>query len=287
MTTVRKRNVADNTPPLGRHRTAERLVGVVTTMLLLATAAQAQPVHHIYHDSLPPGAIGAFQIQRGGARAGYFQPVEITLPQGASVSFVVDDRFERNRAVVNRVGMLVGPVYRLKVTDIPLAEGQEVFPTIEIIDRLCPPPGMQWKFPVPVEITQEELHMALEGKHVMRVIYVEDPQLAIPASYVGEEQPWFDVGDEGDAVQTADILGRPIAILRMGGRVPMNPTKLSRDFTFGSPPFVRVTAKDDAKVDEYESALKKALEPDAHDAELMARLLRARERKQVLDGETR
>ncbi|MCA9101645.1 MAG: hypothetical protein KDA63_10865 [Planctomycetales bacterium] len=261
------------------------LAAALLTGACLQSTAHAQPTHRIYHDQMPPGDIGMWQVQSTPSLAGHFQPVEIRLPDQAAISIVVDNRFEENRSVVTRVGLLVGRVYRFKVTGIPLAEGMEVFPTIEVIDRLCPPPGQEWKFPVPVEITQEELRMALDGKYVTRVIYVEDPELAIPASYTGQEQPWFDVGEEGDALETADILGRPIAILRLGGRVPIDPTKLSPEFTFGSPPLVRVSSKRDASLEQYDKALKQALDPGTlRDTDLMSRLLRLRKRDEALRG---
>ena len=76
--------------------------------------------------------------------------------------------------------MLVGHVYRLKVTNIPFHEGQEVFPSIEVINRLYPPQGMEAKFPIPIELTREELEMAMRGQFVIRVIYLEDPRTALP-----------------------------------------------------------------------------------------------------------
>ena len=76
--------------------------------------------------------------------------------------------------------MQIGPVYRLQVTDIPNNPGVEIFPTVEVIDRLYPPPGLALRFPIPIELTQDELEMAARGTFVTRVIYVEDPSIALP-----------------------------------------------------------------------------------------------------------
>jgi hypothetical protein len=117
--------------------------------------------------------------------------------------------------------MQIGPAYRFKVTEIPGHPGVEVFPTVEMVDRMYPPPGLALRFPVPVELTQEELEMAAEGRFVTRVIYVEDPQLALPvAERQDSETRWIEVRPGEDPLVTADGLGRPIAILRMGGRTP-------------------------------------------------------------------
>ena len=45
------------------------------------------------------------------------------------------------KKALRKAGLLIGSVYRLRVTSIPLAEGLEVFPTIEVIDRLYAPLG--------------------------------------------------------------------------------------------------------------------------------------------------
>jgi hypothetical protein len=51
----------------------------------------------------------------------------------------------------------------------------------------------------------------------------------------GPTQPWFDVGGGRDPLAVADGLGRPVAILRMGGRVPDQGN--DPGFFFGSPPW--------------------------------------------------
>jgi hypothetical protein len=122
------------------------------------------------------------------------------------------------------VGMLIGPVYRLQVTNIPNNPGLELFPTVEVIDRLYPPPGLALRFPIPVELTQDELEMAARGMFVTRVIYVEDPSLALPVRQTKNgEQPWMEARRGEDPLVVADSLGRPVAILRIGGRVPAAP----------------------------------------------------------------
>ena len=81
-----------------------------------------------------------------------------------------------------RVGLLIGSVYRFRVTNIPLpqAEGLEVYPTIEIIDRTYAPVDQQVRFAIPVEIVLQDIDLALQGKFVTRVIYVENPRTPCP-----------------------------------------------------------------------------------------------------------
>ncbi len=205
-------------------------------------AARQDEVHYLHQGAMPPGAIGSVQLQRGGPLPGFFQPVEIKAPPGAAISLAVGNTFEQPTPAPLRVGMLVGRVYRVRVTQIPLAEGIEVFPTIEIIDRLYAPKNQKRRFAIPIELTEEDLHMAAQGKFVTRVIYLEDPFRALPVSESQGRQNWFDVGRGRDPLAVADQLGRPVAILRMGGRLPRDNGPPDAAFLFGSPPFARYPA---------------------------------------------
>ena len=200
--------------------------------------AQDGGVHYLHHGIMPPGAIGHQQLQRLGPLSGFFQPVEIKAPPGALVSLAAADQFGQAEAVPVRVGMQVGSVYRLRVTNLPLAEGLEVFPTIEIVNRLYPPPGQERRFPIPVELTQEDLNLALEGKFVTRVIYLEDPATAMPLRGDVAGQTWFELGPGRDPLAVADVLGRPVAIVRMGAKLPGDGLCPDPHFFYGSPPFV-------------------------------------------------
>jgi hypothetical protein len=200
------------------------------------TLPAAPPAVHYQHAGvMSPGAIGRGQLQRGGPLYGYVQPVEIRAPKGALISLAQDGQFDEGAASPRLAGMFISPVYRLKVTNIALHEGQEVFPTIEVIDRLYPPMGKETRFPIPIELTQEELEMALAGKFVTRVIYLEDTNTALPHGE-GGEQLWHEIRASDDALAEADKLGRPMAILRMGGRLPGNEGP-DQEFMFGSPPW--------------------------------------------------
>jgi hypothetical protein len=173
---------------------------------------------------------------RGGPLSGYCQPVEIRAPRGARIAPAGANGFDVSKPDRLLVGLQIGPVYRFKVTEIPGHPGVEVFPTIEMVDRMYPPPGQTLRFPVPVELTQQELELAADGRFVTRVIYVEDPQLALPmAERQDSETRWIDVRPGEDPLVTADGLGRPIAILRLGGRTPA-PEQTEAAFVYGAPP---------------------------------------------------
>jgi hypothetical protein len=213
--------------------------------ILGATArliAQEPPVHYLHQGVMPPGAIGSRQLQRGGPVSGFFQPVEIKAPRGALVSLAVANRFDEARSAPRKAGFLIGGVYRLRVTNIRMAEGEEVFPTIEVIDRLYAPIDQQRRFAIPIELTEEDLKLALGGKFVTRVIYLEDPHNALPISEDPQTQNWFEAKPGQDPLAIADVLGRPVAILRIGGRLPDLADYQDPKFFYGSPPFVPLAA---------------------------------------------
>jgi len=220
-------------------RVAGKPAVVLLVILCLAAGGLAQePAVHYWHQGvMPPGAIGSRQLQRGGPLAGFFQPVEIKAPHGVSISLAVANQFGPPQEAPRRVGLLIGSVYRLRVTNIPLpqAEGMEIFPTIEIIDRTYAPTDQQVRFAIPVELAPQDMELALQGKFVTRVIYLEDPHNALPTRS-SDGQSWFDVAPGRDPLAVADELGRPVAIVRLGARVPdQGPDS---NFYFGSPAWV-------------------------------------------------
>lgn len=224
-----------------------RWAGVVGVLCggIAPLAAEDPGVHYRWTDRTPPGAIGSWQLQRGGPLCGFFQPVEIQAPAGAQVSLAAGGKFLPPEPAPVQAGLLIAPVYRLRVTQIPRHEGLEVYPTVEIIDRLYAPPGETRRFPIPIELTLEELELALAGKFVTRVIYLEDPDQALAFTQQGKQQNWFDAGPGANPVQIADGLGRPMAILRMGGRLPTDEEAWAQFFN-GCPPWKRYRTRADA-----------------------------------------
>lgn len=228
------------------HHQATRRARVASQLAIIALAclgaadrlsAQSPGAYYPHSSFSPPGAIGSAQLLRGGLVPGYFQPVEIRAPEGVRVSLVVDGAFADPQAAPVSVGLLIGAVYRVRVSNIPQEEGVEVFPTIEVIDRLYAPSGEARRFPIPIDVTEDDLRLALEGRFVTRVIYLEDPVDPLPIVEGSAEKNWFDVGPGANPIQEADRLGRPLAVLRMGGRVPDDSDVPDIHFLEGSPPF--------------------------------------------------
>lgn len=236
MTTVRSTKRSG----FGRLRVEGKLRwAVLLALTLVAPAAGQEPVRHWRHaGAMPPGAIGRQRLMRGEPLSGYCQAVEIRAPQGARIAPAAGAGFAEGRPDSLMVGLYIGPVYRFRVTDVPEHPGLELFPTVELVDRMYPPEGESLRFPVPVDLTLDELLMASEGKFVTRVIYVEDPNLAVPISQkTPSDTRWFNVAPGEDPLVTADSLGRPIAILRIGGRIP-EADQNDVNFVYGAAPAI-------------------------------------------------
>ena len=80
------------------------------------------------------------------------------------------------------VGMKVGNAYHLRVTDIPDRPGATLYPVVEIIGHLHRPTGVDpGKYPIRVVFRGDDVDEAVDrGLLVTQVIYLEDPDLAIP-----------------------------------------------------------------------------------------------------------
>lgn len=205
--------------------------------------AQSRGVHYQAPSAPPPGAIGSWQLRRGGPLPGHFQPVEIKAPPGALISLAVDGQFGPPSPNPLIAGMLIGSVYRLRVTGIPLHPGEELFPTIEVIDRTYTPIHYVWRFPIPIELTQQDIDLALSGRFVTRVIYLEDPQRPLPIAQT-DSQFSYDVLPGDNPLQIADGFGRPVAIVRLGGRLPLDPQQPDATFLYGSPPHLKLVPRE-------------------------------------------
>ncbi|QGJ69594.1 Hypothetical protein PBC10988_12760 [Planctomycetales bacterium 10988] len=205
----------------------------------LAVAQINDPVNYRWSPTPPPGVVGGTAVQRGYPVQGYYQPIRLQSEGPLTVAMAVNGQFEPLTALPREVGLLVGAVYRLKVSNIPFAENQAIYPTIELIDRIYPPVGREREFPIPIDLSIEDLTLALNGQFVTRVIYLENPNNAMPVADNPAKQRWFDAGTGANPIQVADTLGRPVAILRIGSRQPTQPGMYEADFIGPNVPFIR------------------------------------------------
>lgn len=128
----------------------------------------------------------------------------------------------------------VGHTYRLKLSGMPEFPGVELYPTVEVLDRLHPPPGREAQFPVPIEFTFEEIEFALQNRLVAKVIYLEQPELASPTDDRRPIPP-LNLAPHQNLLAEADRRGRPLALVRLGGRLPDSHRPEPNFFGLGGP----------------------------------------------------
>ncbi|MBX3417270.1 MAG: hypothetical protein KF851_06675 [Pirellulaceae bacterium] len=191
----------------------------------LASSAIGQtgtpPVRHYFSGgNAIPGEVAFQALLTNPHWQSRIQPAKIVVPAECTVAVWNQFQFEETIEAHPTVGVAVGPIYRFRITGIPEQPGVTIYPSLELINQLTPPEGLAMRFPVPLNFSMEDLRAAAEGRMVMKVVYVENPETALPYRQIADDQPFFDIGDSEDALRTAERLGRPIAILRLGSRVP-------------------------------------------------------------------
>ncbi|MBS0261924.1 MAG: hypothetical protein JSS02_08200 [Planctomycetes bacterium] len=218
----------------GSHRVSPRSRGIVRKLLLAVgvlaalhstltqtTYAQTRTRGRYLplDQTVPPGMAGKW----AGAQRGFvpvLQAVRVDAPQGGKVSYYTSPAAESVETESSAVVALqVGSVYRLKISEMPEYPGVELFPTVELIDRLHPPAGRETEFPVPIALTDEEISLAVSGRLVTKVVYLEQPDRADPIRRTDAARSEIAHPRE-NLLALADEKGRPMAIVRIGGREP-------------------------------------------------------------------
>ena len=168
----------------------------------------------------PPGTAANWAVKLGRATPEYFQPVRLALPTEGLVTYFegASDR-SYDLPAPAQAGLLVGRMYRLRVSNVPEFPGVDFYPSIELIDRLHPPAGKAEDYPVDFELTLEELEWASKGRLITKVVYLEQPN-RVPVDTLDAKERITTIEPYRNAVAEADLLGRPIAIVRLGGRTP-------------------------------------------------------------------
>ena len=217
--------------------------GILAGLLALAaagpTTAWAQSTsrgrYFPLDQATAPGTAAKWSgVQRGFVPA--MQPVRVELPgTGGQVAFYTNPQGEHEAVAAPAVVALrVGSVYRIKISELPDFPGAELYPTIELIDRLHPPRGREIEFAIPIVLTADEIAMALEGRLVTKIIYLEQPDRAAPVRNSNADRSRL-ADSRANLMALADEAGRPMVIVRVGGRLPDAAASESGFFGFGEP----------------------------------------------------
>jgi uncharacterized repeat protein (TIGR01451 family) len=121
------------------------------------------------------------------------------------------------------LGMRVGVSYQLRLSNLPNREEAELFPVIQLVGHLHRPPGIDpARYPIRVQLSEEDIDNVLRnGRLVTEVVYLEDPDLAVPIHFPKEEIPVVTLSPAEDPVKVAAALGRPMVLLQIGTRAPL------------------------------------------------------------------
>lgn len=199
---------------------------VLASLGTAATVPAQQLQHGDYHplsERMAPGVAAGMLAQVAATDPGYLQPVRVELPSTGTVA-VYSNTPEPLGSLSSpaQVAVNVGHYYRLRVADMPEFPGVEIYPSIELLDRLHPPAGREAEYPIPVILTAADLKLAMAGQMVTRIVYLEQPQRAADFDPLRRDFPQSP-DPATNALQEADRLGRPLLIVRIGGRVPDGP----------------------------------------------------------------
>lgn len=164
---------------MNRHTLATLvLTGLLCISVVRPAAAQDRngfvPLDH----RVPEGVAGRWAVIAKPGLHCYLQPVQLRLPAAGNVTFfdgIAPQGVQRPAPAQARMG--VGGVFRVKLSEIEGYPGLELYPSIEVLDRLHPPASLVDEYPIPVEITAAEIEAVLSDRMVTKVIYLQRQDL--------------------------------------------------------------------------------------------------------------
>jgi uncharacterized repeat protein (TIGR01451 family) len=119
------------------------------------------------------------------------------------------------------VGMRPGYAYRVGLDGITDHPDLNIFPTLEIRGSLHLSPKLTAAaFPATVHLTENDLAAVAAGSLVTKVIYLENPDRAIPKATRPGEILEEDVPRTTDLLEAARDRGRVMVLVHLGERVP-------------------------------------------------------------------
>ncbi len=147
--------------------------------------------------------------------------VRFTGPAGMRTTFYQGTPEGRayNAPVV--VGVRPGYLYRIKCSGFADRPDLAIYPTLEVRGSLSLTARINpASFPAPVVLTDADLRSALSGSLVTKVVYLENPEKAAPDAAPPGQTKETDLPPDHDLLNEARDVGRPMLVVRLGGRIP-------------------------------------------------------------------
>ncbi len=143
--------------------------------------------------------------------------VRIAGPAGAQATFY-EGSASRSFPVPVTVGVRAGYITRFKLDHLPGRPGVALYPTIEVHGTLQLPPTLQAAaYPAPAPFTDRDITTAVQGDLITRLIVLENPEHALSEPATVDVPTEIAALTENLVAEVRD-LGRPLAIVRLGGR---------------------------------------------------------------------
>lgn len=198
--------------------------GIIQTLIVgLATTAAAgqEPT------PVPRGPVTVPMTQPRAVQAldNAVQVVRLTVPEGVQLNIVAPqpDPVPGGDGRGNMtVGLRVGTSYRFRISNLLGRPDAELYPIVEMVGHLHRPANIDpGQFPIRIVLRQEDIEDALlRGRLVTHVVYLEDPELAVPVAMPKDDIPTVNLDPSENPLKVAGALGRVMAIVRIGGRTP-------------------------------------------------------------------
>jgi uncharacterized repeat protein (TIGR01451 family) len=132
-------------------------------------------------------------------------------------------------------GVRPGYVYRLEISHWPTRPGVSFFPTLEVRGSLELPPHQGARcFPAPLVLTEADIEAVVAGSMVTKVIYLENPCRAEPVPTRPDQPLETDLPAAVDPLKEARARGRPVVVVRLGGRLLFSPEDLAHESVPGT-----------------------------------------------------
>lgn len=178
----------------------------------------------------PPGAVAGYGANAhavmAGAPAALPAPAPVLAakflaPKGVRVAAYPGTPLSRLHDTPAVFGLRPGYTYRFELTNLPYHPDESLYPEVEVHGVLVPRPGMRYMdYPVPLVFSLLDVERALAGAVVTKVVYLEDPEKAIPAEIPPDAPVEIPEDTERLALRAARENGRLMAVVRLGNRKP-------------------------------------------------------------------
>ena len=133
------------------------------------------------------------------------------------------------------VGVRPGYLYRLQISHLPGHPGVSIYPTLEVQGSLHLPSKLNAaRYPAPVVLTEADIESVLAGNLICKAIYLEHPDRAVPTTTPPTLPLEFGVPPGSDLMAEVRDRGRPMLIIRMGGRALVSEEELCRSTVPGT-----------------------------------------------------